>query len=170
MTVGALVTANQADSLVTVQRLDPIYVDLTQSVQDFLRMKEEVASGQIKQVQGSTPVQLNLENGKRYSQTGTLKFSDPTVDETTGSVTLRAIFPNPNGDLLPGMYVTALVDEGSRQNVLLVPQEGVTHNAQVKQRRSFWIKTMLCSYAKLKPAKPSATSGLSPLACRLAIG
>ena len=73
MTVGALVTANQADSLVTVQRLDPIYVDLTQSVQDFLRMKEEVASGQIKQVQGSTPVQLNLENGKRYSQTGTLK-------------------------------------------------------------------------------------------------
>ena len=101
VTVGALVTANQADSLVTVQRLDPIYVDLTQSVQDFLRMKEEVASGQIKQVQGSTPVQLNLENGKRYSQTGTLKFSDPTVDETTGSVTLRAIFPNPNGDLLP---------------------------------------------------------------------
>ncbi|EOK5619673.1 efflux RND transporter periplasmic adaptor subunit [Escherichia coli] len=89
-------------------------------------------SGQIKQVQGSTPVQLNLENGKRYSQTGTLKFSDPTVDETTGSVTLRAIFPNPNGDLLPGMYVTALVDEGSRQNVLLVPQEGVTHNAQGK--------------------------------------
>ena len=132
VTVGALVTANQADSLVTVQRLDPIYVDLTQSVQDFLRMKEEVASGQIKQVQGSTPVQLNLENGKRYSQTGTLKFSDPTVDETTGSVTLRAIFPNPNGDLLPGMYVTALVDEGSRQNVLLVPQEGVTHNAQGK--------------------------------------
>lgn len=129
VTVGALVTANQADSLVTVQRLDPIYVDLTQSVQDFLRMKEEVASGQIKQVQGSTPVQLNLENGKRYSQTGTLKFSDPTVDETTGSVTLRAIFPNPNGDLLHGMYVTALVDEGSRQNVLLVPQEGVTHNA-----------------------------------------
>lgn len=170
MTVGALVTANQADSLVTVQRLDPIYVDLTQSVQDFLRMKEEVASGQIKQVQGSTPVQLNLENGKRYSQTGTLKFSDPTVDETTGSVTLRAIFPNPNGDLLHGMYVTALVDEGSRQNVLLVPQEGVTHNAQVKQRRSFWIKTMLCSYAKLKPAKPSATSGSSPLAYRLAIG
>ena len=132
VTVGALVTANQADSLVTVQRLDPIYVDLTQSVQDFLRMKEEVASGQIKQVQGSTPVQLNLENGKRYSQNGTLKFSDPTVDETTGSVTLRAIFPNPNGDLLPGMYVTALVDEGSRQNVLLVPQEGVTHNAQGK--------------------------------------
>ncbi len=88
--------------------------------------------GKSNRFRGSTPVQLNLENGKRYSQTGTLKFSDPTVDETTGSVTLRAIFPNPNGDLLPGMYVTALVDEGSRQNVLLVPQEGVTHNARGK--------------------------------------
>ncbi|MEE7589032.1 efflux RND transporter periplasmic adaptor subunit, partial [Klebsiella pneumoniae] len=107
-------------------------VDLTPAVQDFLGMKEEVASGRSKQVQGSRQVQLNLENGKRDSQTGTRKFSDPTVDETTGSVTLRAIFPNPNGDLLPGMYVTALVDEGSRQNVLLVPQEGVTHNAQGK--------------------------------------
>lgn len=125
-------TANQSEALVTVQRLDPIYVDLTQSVQEFLRLKEEIASGQIQQVKGQTPVALNLENGKRYAQTGTLKFSDPTVDETTGSVTLRAIFPNPNGDLLPGMYVTALLDEGSRQNVLMVPQEGVTHNAQGK--------------------------------------
>ncbi|EHJ4142188.1 multidrug transporter subunit MdtE [Escherichia fergusonii] len=132
VTVGALVTANQSEALVTVQRLDPIYVDLTQSVQEFLRLKEEIASGQIQQVKGQTPVALNLENGKRYAQTGTLKFSDPTVDETTGSVTLRAIFPNPNGDLLPGMYVTALLDEGSRQNVLMVPQEGVTHNAQGK--------------------------------------
>ncbi|NMW29528.1 multidrug transporter subunit MdtE [Escherichia fergusonii] len=132
VTVGALVTANQSEALVTVQRLDPIYVDLTQSVQEFLRLKEEIASGQIQQVKGQTPVALNLENGKRYAQTGTLKFSDPTVDETTGSVTLRAIFPNPNGELLPGMYVTALLDEGSRQNVLMVPQEGVTHNAQGK--------------------------------------
>ena len=170
VTVGALVTANQADSLVTVQRLDPIYVDLTQSVQDFLRMKEEVASGQIKQVQGSTPVQLNLENGKRYSQTGTLKFSDPTVDETTGSVTLRAIFPNPNGDLLPGMYGTALVDEVAARMYYWCRRKASPTTPRVKQRRSFWIKTMSCSYAKLKPAKPSATSGSSPLACRLAIG
>lgn len=127
-------TANQSEAPVTVQRLDPIYVDLTQSVQEFLRLKEEIASGQIQQVKGQTPVALNLENGKRYAQTGTLKFSDPTVDETTGSVTLRAIFPNPNGDLLPGMYVTALLDEGSRQNVLMVPQEGVTHNARGKRQ------------------------------------
>lgn len=109
-------------------------------------------------------------NGKRYSQTGTLKFSDPTVDETTGSVTLRAIFPNPNGDLLPGMYVTALVDEGSRQNVLLVPQEGVTHNAQGKATALILDKDDVVQLRELKPAKPSATSGSSPLACRLAIG
>lgn len=83
VTVGALVTANQSEALVTVQRLDPIYVDLTQTVQEFLRLKEEIASGQIQQVKGQTPVALNLENGKRYAQTGTLKFSDPTVDETT---------------------------------------------------------------------------------------
>ncbi|MEW5189505.1 efflux RND transporter periplasmic adaptor subunit, partial [Citrobacter freundii] len=132
VTVGALVTANQENSLVTVQRLDPIYVDLTQSVQDFLRLKEEKANGKIAQQQGKIPVELMLENGKPYRHTGTLEFSDPAVDETTGSVTLRAIFPNPEGEILPGMYVTALLDEGSQQNVLMVPQQGITHNEQGK--------------------------------------
>lgn len=132
MTVGALVTANQENALVTVQRLDPIYVDLTQSVQDFLRLKEEKANGQIAQQQGKIPVELMLENGKPYRHTGTLEFSDPAVDETTGSVTLRAVFPNPEGEILPGMYVTALLDEGSQQNVLMVPQQGITHNEQGK--------------------------------------
>ncbi|EGT0662450.1 efflux RND transporter periplasmic adaptor subunit [Citrobacter werkmanii] len=132
VTVGALVTANQGNSLVTVQRLDPIYVDLTQSVQDFLRLKEEKASGKIAQQKGKIPVELMLENGKPYRYTGTLEFSDPAVDETTGSVTLRAVFPNPEGEILPGMYVTALLDEGSQQNVLMVPQQGITHNAQGK--------------------------------------
>lgn len=132
VTVGALVTANQGNALVTVQRLDPIYVDLTQSVQDFLRLKEEKASGKIAQQKGKIPVELMLENGKPYRYTGTLEFSDPAVDETTGSVTLRAVFPNPEGEILPGMYVTALLDEGSQQNVLMVPQQGVTHNAQGK--------------------------------------
>lgn len=132
VTVGALVTANQENSLVTVQRLDPIYVDLTQSVQDFLRLKEEKANGKIAQQQGKIPVELMLENGKPYRHTGTLQFSDPAVDETTGSVTLRAIFPNPEGEILPGMYVTALLDEGSQQNVLMVPQQGITHNEQGK--------------------------------------
>lgn len=132
VTVGALVTANQENSLVTVQRLDPIYVDLTQSVQDFLRLKEEKANGKIAQQQGKIPVELMLENGKPYRHTGTLQFSDPAVDETTGSVTLRAVFPNPEGEILPGMYVTALLDEGSQQNVLMVPQQGITHNEQGK--------------------------------------
>ncbi|WP_195995301.1 efflux RND transporter periplasmic adaptor subunit [Citrobacter portucalensis] len=132
VTVGALVTANQENALVTVQRLDPIYVDLTQSVQDFLRLKEEKANGQIAQQQGKIPVELMLENGKPYRHTGTLAFSDPAVDETTGSVTLRAVFPNPEGEILPGMYVTALLDEGSQQNVLMVPQQGITHNEQGK--------------------------------------
>ncbi|HDT2572868.1 TPA: efflux RND transporter periplasmic adaptor subunit [Citrobacter freundii] len=132
VTVGALVTANQENSLVTVQRLDPIYVDLTQSVQDFLRLKEEKANGKIAQQQGKIPVELMLENGKPYRHTGTFEFSDPAVDETTGSVTLRAVFPNPEGEILPGMYVTALLDEGSQQNVLMVPQQGITHNEQGK--------------------------------------
>ncbi|RNW23124.1 efflux RND transporter periplasmic adaptor subunit [Citrobacter werkmanii] len=132
ITVGALVTANQGNALVTVQRLDPIYVDLTQSVQDFLRLKEEKASGKIAQQKGKIPVELMLENGKPYRYTGTLEFSDPAVDETTGSVTLRAVFPNPQGEILPGMYVTALLDEGNQQNVLMVPQQGITHNAQGK--------------------------------------
>ena len=132
VTVGALVTANQENALVTVQRLDPIYVDLTQSVQDFLRLKEEKANGQIAHQQGKIPVELMLENGKPYRHTGTLEFSDPAVDETTGSVTLRAVFPNPEGEILPGMYVTALLDEGSQQNVLMVPQQGITHNEQGK--------------------------------------
>ena len=132
VTVGALVTANQENSLVTVQRLDPIYVDLTQSVQGFLRLKEEKANGKIAQQQGKIPVELMLENGKPYRHTGTLEFSDPAVDETTGSVTLRAVFPNPEGEILPGMYVTALLDEGSQQNVLMVPQQGITHNEQGK--------------------------------------
>ena len=132
VTVGALVTANQENSLVTVHRLDPIYVDLTQSVQDFLRLKEEKANGKIAQQQGKIPVELMLENGKPYRHTGTLEFSDPAVDETTGSVTLRAVFPNPEGEILPGMYVTALLDEGSQQNVLMVPQQGITHNEQGK--------------------------------------
>lgn len=132
VTVGALVTANQENALVTVQRLDPIYVDLTQSVQDFLRLKEEKASGKIAQQQGKIPVELMLENGKPYRHTGTLEFSDPAVDETTSSVTLRAVFPNPEGEILPGMYVTALLDEGSQQNVLMVPQQGITHNEQGK--------------------------------------
>lgn len=128
VTEGALVSTGQTNAMATVQQLDPIYVDVTQSSNDFLRLKEELADGSLKQVDGKAQVKLLLDNGKEYSQAGTLEFSDVTVDETTGSITLRAIFPNPQGSLLPGMFVRARLDEGVNNNALLVPQQGITRN------------------------------------------
>lgn len=128
VTEGALVTSNQANALATVQQLDPIYVDVTQSSNDFLRLKEELANGTLEQEGGKAKVELILENGQKYPQVGALEFSDVTVDESTGSITIRAVFPNPKGDLLPGMFVRARLDEGIKNNALLVPQQGVTRN------------------------------------------
>ncbi|QCR36874.1 efflux RND transporter periplasmic adaptor subunit [Nissabacter sp. SGAir0207] len=126
VTEGALVTEGQTTALATVQQLDPIYVDVTQSSTDFLRLKQEMAEGTLKQQNGKAKVQLTLENGTQYKQEGTLEFSDVTVDESTGSITLRAVFPNPDETLLPGMFVRARLDEGVNENALLVPQQGVT--------------------------------------------
>lgn len=128
VTEGALVSSGQATALTTVQQLDPMYVDVTQSSDDFLRLKQELASGAMKQENGKAKVRLLLENGTEYSETGTLEFSGVTVDETTGSITIRAIFPNPNETLLPGMFVRARLDEGVRDDALLVPQQGITRN------------------------------------------
>ncbi|MBU9811198.1 efflux RND transporter periplasmic adaptor subunit [Rahnella sp. C60] len=128
VTEGALVSNGQTNALATVQQLDPIYVDVTQSSNDFLRLKQELADGSLKQTDGKAQVKLLMDNGKEYSQPGTLEFSDVTVDETTGSITLRAIFPNPNDALLPGMFVRARLDEGVNNNALLVPQQGITRN------------------------------------------
>lgn len=128
VTEGALVSNGQATALATVQQLDPIYVDVTQSSNDFLRLKQELADGSLKQANGKAQVKLLMDNGKEYSQVGTLEFSDVTVDETTGSITLRAIFPNPNDSLLPGMFVRARLDEGVNNDALLVPQQGITRN------------------------------------------
>lgn len=128
VTEGALVTSSQTDALATVQQLDPIYVDVTQSSNDFLRLKQELADGTLKQQDGKAKVTLILDNGKQYQQPGALEFSDVTVDETTGSITLRAVFPNPQNDLLPGMFVRARLDEGVNNNALLVPQQGITRN------------------------------------------
>ncbi|KAA8726178.1 membrane fusion protein, multidrug efflux system [Ewingella americana] len=128
VTEGALVTNGQADALATVQQLDPIYVDVTQSSNDFLRLKQELADGSLKQANGKAQVKLLLDNGSEYKQAGTLEFSDVTVDETTGSITLRAVFPNPDDALLPGMFVRARLDEGVNNNALLVPQQGITRN------------------------------------------
>ncbi|TNH45286.1 efflux RND transporter periplasmic adaptor subunit [Photorhabdus luminescens] len=126
ITEGALVSVGQPTALTTVQQLDPIYVDVTQSSDDYLRLKNEIAKGVVQKGDNKAKVHLIMENGKNYSETGYLEFSDITVDETTGSITIRAIFPNPNEELLPGMFVRAKLEEGIRRDSILVPQQGVT--------------------------------------------
>ncbi|UYA59368.1 Multidrug efflux system AcrAB-TolC, membrane fusion component AcrA [Pectobacterium sp. F1-1] len=128
VTEGALVATGQATALTTVQQLDPIYVDVTQSSNDFLQLKRELENGTLKQSAGKANVRLLLENGTEYTEAGTLEFSDVTVDETTGSITLRAIFPNPQHNLLPGMFVRARLDSGVNPTALLVPQQGITRD------------------------------------------
>ncbi|ECC4182514.1 multidrug efflux RND transporter periplasmic adaptor subunit AcrA [Salmonella enterica] len=126
VTEGALVQNGQASALATVQQLDPIYVDVTQSSNDFLRLKQELANGSLKQENGKAKVDLVTSDGIKFPQSGTLEFSDVTVDQTTGSITLRAIFPNPDHTLLPGMFVRARLQEGTKPTALLFPQQGVT--------------------------------------------
>ena len=126
VTEGALVQTGQTTALATVQQLDPIYVDVTQSSNDYLRLKQELANGTLKQENGKAKVELVTNDGTKYPQSGTLEFSDVTVDQTTGSITLRAIFPNPDMTLLPGLFVRAKLEEGTNPNALLVPQQGVT--------------------------------------------
>ncbi|ECM3060585.1 TPA_asm: multidrug efflux RND transporter periplasmic adaptor subunit AcrA [Salmonella enterica subsp. enterica serovar Typhimurium] len=126
VTEGALVQNGQASALATVQQLDPIYVDVTQSSNDFLRLKQELANGSLKQENGKAKVDLVTSDGIKFPQSGTLEFSDVTVDQTTGSITLRAIFPNPDHTLLPGMFVRARLQEGTKPTALLVPQQGIT--------------------------------------------
>jgi len=129
VTTGALVTASQAGALATIQQLDPVYVDVTQTTTDLLRLKQNLASGLLKN-NGATQAQVKLvlEDGIPYPLTGTLKFSEVSVEQSTGSVTLRSLFPNPEQLLLPGMFVRAIVEEGTNEQALLVPQRGVTRN------------------------------------------
>lgn len=130
VTQGALLTANQSDALATVQQLDPIYVDIVQSSTAILKLKEDLAAGRLKSAgAGQVTVGLTLENGKPYPLSGSLQFSEVSVDEGTGAVTLRAVFPNPDGLLLPGMFVRATLQEGVRSQVLLVPQRGITRDS-----------------------------------------
>ncbi|WP_250870512.1 efflux RND transporter periplasmic adaptor subunit [Hafnia paralvei] len=128
VTEGALVTIEQATALATVQQLDPIYVDVTQSSNDFMRLKQAVTQGSLEKSAQQAEVTLVMENGQAYPLKGKLQFSDVSVDESTGSITIRALFPNPQHDLLPGMFVRARVDEGMQKDALLVPQQGVTRN------------------------------------------
>jgi len=131
ITPGALVTASQAMAMATVQQLDPIYVDLTQSNMELLRLKRALSSGSMQSAgEAGTKVRLILEDGTAYPLQGTLQLAEASVDQSTGSVILRAVFPNPNRDLLPGMYVRAVIEEGVLAQALLVPQQAVTRNAQ----------------------------------------
>ncbi len=127
VTPGALVTASQATALSTVQDLSSIYVDLTQSSADMLKLQRDLATGQLGR-SGSAQVTLKLEDGSTYPVTGRLEFSDVTVDPTTGSVGLRATFDNPNGVLLPGMYVRAVLGKGVATNAMLIPQAAVSRD------------------------------------------
>ena len=128
-TKGALVTASQADALTTIQTLDPIYVDINQSAQELLKLRRSLADGALT---GGGPtsaeVSLKLDEGVDYPLKGRLEFADVTVDQTTGAVTLRAIFPNPKGVLLPGLYVRAVVAQGGKSSAILAPQQGVTRD------------------------------------------
>lgn len=128
-TPGALVTAGQAAALSTIQRLDPIYVDVTQSAAEVMQLRRDIAAGQLNHGgPASAVVRLKLEDGSDYPLAGKLQFTDVTVDQTTGAVTLRAVFPNPDGVLLPGLYVRATINEGVDSQGLLAPQQGVTRD------------------------------------------
>ncbi|HDY8806780.1 TPA: efflux RND transporter periplasmic adaptor subunit [Klebsiella pneumoniae] len=130
VTEGALVTNGQSDALATVQQLDPIYVDVTESSNDFMRLKQE----SLQRGGDTKSVELVMENGQAYPLKGSLQFSDVTVDESTGSITLRAIFPNPQHVLLPGMFVRARIDEGVDPQAILVPQHVLLPGMFVRAR------------------------------------
>jgi len=131
VTPGALVTAYQPTPLVTIQQLDPIYVDVTQSSSELLRLRRNLESGALtRSGPVESKVKLLLEDGTSYAREGTLQFRDVTVDPTTGSVVLRMVFPNPGAVLLPGMFVRAIVEEGVLERAILAPQQGVTRDAK----------------------------------------
>jgi len=130
VTQGALVTANQTSAMATVQQMNPIYVDVTQSTSTLLAIKRSMDAGTLKS--GTAKVHLVLEDGSVYAQAGKLQFSDVTVDQNTGAVTLRAEFPNPRADLLPGMYARAVLEEGVLEQALLIPQLAVARDTTGK--------------------------------------
>jgi membrane fusion protein (multidrug efflux system) len=129
VTEGALVTSGQQTPLATIQQLDPIYVDIAQSSTEMLRLQRLLANGElVKDDKNQAEVTLTLEDGSAYPERGRLKVSEASVDPSTGSVVLRAVFPNPRRELLPGMFVRAQLAQGTRSAALLVPQRGVSHN------------------------------------------
>jgi len=130
VTEGALVTAEQPAPLSTIQQLDPIYVDLNQSSTDLLNLKKELSAGQGRTNETAQPVKVLFEDGSEYSQNGVLEFSDVTVNQTTGTVILRALVGNGAHELLPGMFVRARIDKGQLDNAILVPAASVSRNSK----------------------------------------
>ncbi|MBW7902659.1 MAG: efflux RND transporter periplasmic adaptor subunit [Rhodocyclaceae bacterium] len=138
VTEGALVTSGQAQALATVHQIDPIHVDLSQSTGEILRLQRALAEGELARAEaGGAKVALKLEDGSLYPLAGTLKFSEISVDQGTGSVVLRAVFPNPDGRLLPGMFVHAVLQTGVRRNAILVPQQAVARD--VRGQATVWV-------------------------------
>ncbi len=130
---GALVSDGQSNAMAVIQQLDPIYVDVTQSSLEILKLRNDLASGRLQKAgNNAATVKLLLEDGSEYPQAGKLEFSEVSVDPGTGSVTLRAVFPNPKHDLLPGMFVHAQLQAGVSAQAILAPQVGVTRNLQGK--------------------------------------
>lgn len=130
MTGGALVSANQQQALAVIHALDPIYVDVAQSSAELLRLKRKLASGELETLDNDQlEVKLTLEDGVAYERAGKLALTEVNVEPQTGAVTLRAVFPNPDGLLLPGMFVRAEIIEGERENAILIPQQAVTRNS-----------------------------------------
>jgi membrane fusion protein (multidrug efflux system) len=128
VTPGALVTANQTTALASIQQLDPIYVDITQSSSQLLQLRRALSKGSVLPTRAA--VRLKLDDGTDYPQTGTIEFSEVTVDVDAGTVTLRARFPNPDGLLLPGMFVRVEAPQGVVPNAILAPQQGITRDAK----------------------------------------
>ena len=129
VTEGALVTAGQQSALATIHQLDPIYVDLAQPARELLNLRRQIAAGTLKR-DALGQVKLLMEDGSRYKHAGSLQFSEMSVNASTGSVTVRALVPNPESLLMPGLFVRAVLEEGFRENAVLVPQRGVTRNRQ----------------------------------------
>lgn len=154
VTPGALVTANQEATLATVQQLDPMYVDVTQSSSELLALRKQLAAGRLKAA--DLPVEIVLEDGTRHAHKGRLAFSETTVDPATGSYTLRIVVPNPDQVLLPGIYIRAVVGSGTRENAILAPQRAITRDPK---GNAFAMVLDAESKVQMRPVKVSSTVG-----------
>jgi membrane fusion protein, multidrug efflux system len=132
ITEGALVSGSGTENLATIQQLDPVYADFTQPAADLIRLRKALESGGVMSPKGDAPVRLILDDGSVYEHPGKLLFSEATVDATTGQVTLRGEFPNPEGDLLPGMYVRVLIEQGVEKSAIAVPQQAIQRDSAGK--------------------------------------